>query len=141
MKVAVSACLLGRACKYNGRDNFDERLVAALAGCEVVEVCPEVAGGLPIPRPCAELRAGRVMNRLGEDVTAAFQAGVQVCLEQARGCDVAVLQPRSPSCGVHEVYDGTFTGRLVAGRGLFAQALAEQGIPVLEPEEVSPCSP
>ena len=146
--MCVSACLLGERCKYNGGDNLAPGLAEALAraGHEVVAVCPEMAGGLGCPRPPAEIRDGRVVTREGTDVTAAFQAGVTRSLEQLgltgrRGrpghsgrpghlCDCAILQPRSPSCGVGRIYDGTFSGRLIPGNGLFAQALIDRGIPV-----------
>lgn len=135
MKVAVSACLLGRNCKYNGGNNRDECLITCLAGHELVEVCPEVAGGLPTPRPPAELHDGRVVNVEGEDVTDAFERGAQLCFEVAQGCDFAILKSKSPSCGVHQVYDGSFTGRLVPGKGVFARLLESAGMTVLEPCE------
>ena len=104
MRIAVSACLLGERCKYNGGDNLDEHLVAALAesGQELIPVCPEVAGGLPTPRPCAEIVDGIVMNDRGESVDSAFRAGAAAELariEEAGGCDLAILQPRRPACG------------------------------------------
>ena len=142
MKVAVSACLLGRNCKYNGGNNLDEHLAACLAGHEVVEVCPEVAGGLPTPRPPVELRYDadfgerRVVNVEGADVTPAFEQGAQLCLEAARGCDLVILKSKSPSCGVHQVYDGSFAGRLVSGKGVFAALLERNGIPAIEPDEL-----
>ena len=137
MRIAVSACLLGEACKYNGGDNLSEELVDVLrAGChEVIPVCPEVAGGLPCPRPPAEIE---VRTATGESVDAAFRLGARMSLEAidvAGGCDVAVLQPRSPSCGAGQVYDGTFSGRLVAGSGVFAALLEERGVTILSPEE------
>ncbi|MBM6952195.1 DUF523 domain-containing protein [Enorma phocaeensis] len=140
MRIAVSACLLGEACKYNGGDNLSEELVDVLrAGChEVIPVCPEVAGGLPCPRPPAEIVGGEVRTATGESVDAAFRLGARMSLEaidDAGGCDVAVLQPRSPSCGAGQVYDGTFSGRLVAGSGVFAALLEERGVTILSPEE------
>lgn len=144
MKVVVSACLLGENCKYSGGNNLCAKLVAELGECqeiEVVPVCPEVAGGLPTPRPPAEIVDGCVVNSRGDDVTNAFRSGVDA--EMARlsseidtgeiAC--AVLQSRSPSCGVKQVYDGTFSGRLVDGQGLFAQALREAGVRVVDVED------
>ena len=135
MKVAVSACLLGRNCKYDGGNNLDKRLVAWLEEHEVVEVCPEMAGGLSTPRVPAELREGRVIDAQGTDVTAAFKRGALRCFEESRDCDAAVLKAKSPSCGVHFVYDGTFSGRLVAGKGVFAGLLEERGVPAFEPDD------
>ena len=139
-RVAVSACLLGRNCKHSGGNNYCEDLVAALdeRGCEVVAVCPEVAGGLPTPRLRSEIRDGAVVNEAGESVDAEFRAGAAaeftrlVC---AGGVDAAILQPRSPSCGVGAIYDGTFSGVLVPGDGIFARVLKEHGVPVVSPEE------
>lgn len=141
MKVAVSACLLGRNCKYNGGNNIDRRLLVWLEEHEVIEVCPEVAGGLPTPRVPAELqwdgesRALRVVNGEGVDVTAEYRRGALLCYERVRDCDCAILKSKSPSCGVHQVYDGTFEEQLVPGRGVFAQLLIEAGIPVFEPSD------
>lgn len=140
MRVVVSACLLGRNCKYNGGNNYYDDLVVALEkrGCEVVAVCPEVAGGLPTPRLRSEVRSGVVVNEAGERVDEAFRAGAAAELTRALlagAIDVAILQPRSPSCGVGSIYDGTFSGVLVSGDGVFAGMLKERGIPVLSPDE------
>ncbi len=109
--VLVSACLLGERCRWDGTDRRDERVLAALAGREVVAVCPEAAGGLGIPRPACDLHGGsgadvlagraRVVTRSGEDRTAAFVRGAEVAAEAARrfGARVAVLKEGSPSCG------------------------------------------
>ena len=145
MKVVVSACLLGENCKYSGGSNRCERLLEALRthpDIEVIPVCPEVAGGLPTPRPPAEIVDGEVVNVLGESVDAAYRSGVAA--EMARigpaiesgELAAAVLQSRSPSCGVRHVYDGTFTGTLVSGKGLFAQALAAAGVRLVDASEV-----
>ena len=131
----MSACLLGECCKYSGGHNLVPALVEALQGYEVVPVCPEMLGGLACPRDPAEIVGGRVVSRNEVDVTEEYELGAARALELARGCDAAVLQPRSPSCGVHQVYDGGFSGALVPGSGLFARALARAGVDVYEPEE------
>lgn len=137
VKIMVSACLIGRKCKYSGGDNFDERTAALLRGHELVPVCPEVAGGLGVPRRPCEIVGDTVMNDRGENVDEAFRKGAEICLEKAReeGIDLAVLQPRSPSCGVRSVYDGTFSGRLTGGSGIFARLLMENGFRVVDAEE------
>lgn len=138
MRVAVSACLLGERCKYNGGSNRCAPLVDALAAHEAVPVCPEVLGGLSTPRPPAEIVDGTVRTQAGESVDAAYRLGAERAIakmEAAGGCDLAVLQPRSPSCGVHEVYNGTFSGTLVPGRGVFASLLLERGMRACEPDE------
>ena len=140
MKALVSACLLGENCKYSGGNNLDPRVAEWLRrkGLAAVPVCPEVLGGLPVPRTPAEIVEGVVTTRDGEDVDKAFRRGAALALETARreGAALAVLQPRSPSCGVREVYYGTFSGRKVPGRGVFARLLAENGFRLLEPEDL-----
>ena len=142
MKIMVSACLLGRRCKYNGGDNFNVALAEYLQGHDVVPVCPEVAGGLPVPRRRSEIVSGAVTNDAGESVDAAFRAGAAECLKIAEDeqIDLAILQPRSPSCGVHQVYDGTFSGRLIDGSGVFAALLIQNGFRVVEPEDLEKVS-
>lgn len=137
MKILVSACLLGRKCKYNGGDNYDERLIRAFLGHETIPVCPEVSGGLSVPRRPCEIVDGTVMNDRGENVDDAFRRGARLCLEKAivEEIDLAVLQPRSPSCGVGRIYDGTFSGKLVDGSGVFAQLLTENGFTVVDAEQ------
>lgn len=140
MKAVVSACLLGENCKYSGGSNLDPRVADWLrkTGCEAVPVCPEVLGGLPVPRTPAEIVDGTVTTRDGEDVDRAFRRGAALALETARkeGAELAVLQPRSPSCGVREIYDGTFSGRKIPGMGVFARLLAENGFRLLEPADL-----
>lgn len=137
MRVLVSACLMGENCKYSGGNNRCPALVDFLMDKEVVAVCPEVLGGLPTPRPCAERCGDRVVDVAGHDVTDAFRRGVARAMRQIAGqhFDLAVLQPRSPSCGVHTVYDGKFRGNTIPGQGLFAEALCEAGYTVFDCED------
>lgn len=145
MKVVVSACLLGENCKYSGGNNLCPKLVDALDGrsdIEVLPVCPEVAGGLPTPRPPAEIVDGEVVNNQGVSVDAEFRAGVAAEMArlapmiEAGEVAAVVLQSRSPSCGVRQVYDGTFSGKRVPGQGLFAAALAEAGVTLIDAADV-----
>ncbi len=143
MKIAVSACLLGAACRYDGRAKKDAA-VAALAGAhELVPVCPEVLGGLPVPRVRCELVAGersvRVVDEDGIDRTDAFVAGAVRALEIAKkeGCELAVLKAKSPSCGAGRIYDGTFTGTLMPGFGVAARAFRKAGIRVLNEDALA----
>lgn len=139
MKIMVSACLLGRKCKYNGGDNFSRKVLAFTEGHEVIAVCPEIEGGLPVPRFPAEIVGGKVINTAGESVDDRFRAGAAACLELAKKekIDLAVLQSRSPSCGVNQIYDGTFSGKLIEGSGVFASLLRENGFSVLDAEDLS----
>mgnify|MGYP000335058865 CR=1 FL=1 len=117
MKVLISTCLLGVACKYSGGDNARPTLVAALqaAGHELVPVCPEVYGGLPTPRTPAERISSRRGGRpcRGRPLTAQYRKGAEIALQLASltGCRVAVLKANSPSCGHGTIYDGTFSGK------------------------------
>ena len=138
MKIMVSACLLGENCKYSGGNNRDERVLAFLAGHEVIPVCPEVMGGLPTPRPPAEIVQGEVINQVGVSVDREYRLGAQKTLEIAmrEKIDLAILQSRSPSCGVKQIYDGTFTGTKIPGQGVCAALLMENGFAVLDREDV-----
>lgn len=135
-RAVVSACLLGENCKYNGGNNKNEAVSAFLEriGAAVSPVCPETAGGLPTPRIPAEIRNGEVIDRDGMCVDREYRLGAEKCLETAEKADagLAVLKAKSPSCGGRCVYDGSFTGTLVPGKGIFAASLAERGIPVLD---------
>ncbi len=138
MKVIVSACLAGDNCKYNGGNNLNERLVESLAAHEVVKVCPEVLGGLPTPRPSAEIVNGQVMNTEGKNITKEFSLGAQRAFEivQKEKPDLIILQSRSPSCGIKQIYDGTFSGNKIPGHGLFAELCIKAGYKVLDIEDI-----
>ena len=138
MKILVSACLLGENCKYNGKNNYSERVVKYLEGHEVIPVCPEVLGGLPTPRDPSEIVNGEVINWKGVNVDRQFREGAEEALliAEENGIDLAVLQSRSPSCGVRQIYDGSFTGKLIPGQGIFAQLLEKSGFRVMDCEEI-----
>lgn len=137
MKVAVSRCLLGENCKYSGGNNYDEALCGWLQGHEIIPVCPEVSGGLPIPREPCEIVAGTVQTAGGISCDAQYRHGAKIELEKLKsaGAQLAVLQARSPSCGCRHIYDGTFSGRLIRGSGIFAQLLHAEGITAVDTEE------
>lgn len=135
MKILVSACLLGRNCKYSGGNNLDERVVAFVEGHEVIPVCPEEAAGLGIPRVPMEIVNGVLINKEGVVVDEPVRRAVAKIVEENRDVDLAILKSRSPTCGVRQVYDGTFSGRLIDGSGTLAQALKEAGIRIIDAEE------
>lgn len=137
MKVAVSACLLGQNCKYNGGNNDSPAVRAFLSGKEVVAICPEILV-MPAPRPPVELRNGRAFDCHGQDVDAVYREGVRRAIRQieAEGVDLVILKARSPTCGVHEIYDGTFTGRKIPGEGLLAAELRKRGYRVIDESEI-----
>jgi uncharacterized protein YbbK (DUF523 family) len=129
----VSACLLGVACNHEAQANTSAAVVELRRDRRLIPVCPETAGGLPTPRPAAEIQPdGRVRTAAGDDVTDAYRRGAAqaVRLATAAGAAGAVLKARSPSCGCHEVYDGSFSRTRVAGEGVTARALREAGVPV-----------
>lgn len=142
--IIVSACLLGVNCKYNGENNDDETVKAYLKGKTYLAVCPEVSAGLAPPRPPSEIRDGRVYGKTGDDLTEAFHRGAEAVWEEAirkaeelgEEIELAILKARSPSCGSGTIYDGTFTGRRVAGDGILADLLKKQGIPVISEEDM-----
>lgn len=138
MRIMVSACLLGQNCKYNGGNNRNPELLRLLSGHEVIPVCPEVLGGLSVPRPSAEIVNGTVMNRNGKSVDDAFMCGAKKALAVAEENqpDLIILQSRSPSCGVKEIYDGTFSGNLIPGHGVFATLAMESGFRVTDVEDI-----
>ena len=138
MKIMVSACLLGQNCKYSGGNNRSEKVLAYVRGHEVIPVCPEVMGGLPTPRLPAEIVGGEVINKAGTSVEREFRLGAQLALEIAKRekIDLAILQSRSPSCGPKEIYDGTFSGTKIPGRGVFAQQLIQNGFAVMDKEDL-----
>lgn len=130
MKIAVSACLLGENCKYNGGNNYSKKVAALSSDNEIIPVCPEVLGGLPTPRDPSEIADGVVKHKNGESVDDEFQKGAAAALDivKKNHVELVVLQSRSPSCGINEVYDGTFSKRLIPGEGVFARLLRENNI-------------
>ncbi len=139
MKILVSACLLGKNCKYNGGNNLNQGVLEFIEGHEVIGVCPEQLGGLSTPRLPAEIVAGVVTNKEGVSVDNEFRKGAQEALAVAleNKVDLAILQSRSPSCGVKEIYDGSFSGKKIKGQGVFAKLLSARGIKVLDAEDVA----
>ena len=138
MKIAVSACLLGENCKYNGGNNFSKKVTAFIQGHEVIPVCPEVLGGLPVPREPAEIVDGDVQRKDGTSVDAEFRLGAKRALEEImeKEVDLVILQSRSPSCGVNTIYDGTFSGTVIQGKGIFSRLLEDNGIKAIDVEDV-----
>jgi uncharacterized protein YbbK (DUF523 family) len=139
LKILVSACLLGKNCKYNGGNNLNQGVLEFIEGHEVIGVCPEQLGGLSTPRLPAEIVAGLVTNKEGVSVDNEFRKGAQEALAVAleNKVDLAILQSRSPSCGVKEIYDGSFSGKKIKGQGVFAKLLSAREIKVLDAEDVA----
>ena len=130
--VLISACLLGFECKYCGGSNkLTEQQLAALGErFRLIPVCPETAGGLPTPRDPSERLGDKVVSNQGRDVTAQYQKGAETALWLARryDCRAALLKEKSPSCGSGQIYDGSFTGKLIPGDGVAAEELKKEGL-------------
>ena len=131
----VSACLLGFECKYSGGSNklSNESIAALRKEYRLIPVCPETAGGLPVPRDPSERLGDKVISSRGRDVTAQFDKGAEIALWLARryGCKKALLKRNSPSCGGEFIYDGSFSGTLVPGEGVTAELLRANGLEIM----------
>lgn len=139
MKLAVSACLLGEPCRYDGKSKPCEAVIRLGEAHTLIPVCPEVMGGLSTPRVPSEVQPdGRVINREGRDVTAEYQKGAAHVLEimKKEGCDAAILKEKSPACGSGRIYDGSFSGVLTQGDGVCAALLKAHGAVVLGETQV-----
>ena len=134
MKIIVSACLLGRNCKYSGGNNLDEKVCTFVEGHEVIPVCPEEVLGMP--RVPMEIVNGVLVNKEGVKVDDVVRREVEQIVKAYSNADLAILKSRSPTCGVKQVYDGTFSGRLVDGSGVLAQALKDAGYRVIDREDL-----
>lgn len=136
VKVLVSACILGENCKYNGGNNANQQVIDFLKDKEVIPICPEILTEMKIPRPCVELVDGVVMDENGNNVDSVYTNAVKLALSKIENedIDLAILQSRSPTCGVNRIYDGSFSGKLIPGMGLFAKALKQRGYKVIDIE-------
>ncbi|MBP2631081.1 MAG: hypothetical protein H6Q70_1709 [Firmicutes bacterium] len=147
--ILVSACLLGCKVRYNGSADEHPLLMKYNEMGKFIAICPECLGKLSIPRPPVEIINGkgqdvlagtaRIMSKLGEDVTVNFIAGTEKMLKIAEqyAIKAAILKERSPSCGVHQIYDGTFSGKKIVGEGVAAALLRQHGIKLYSEEDVT----
>lgn len=135
--VAVSGCLAGECCRYDGGANLVAAVQKLVEAGEAVPICPEAQAGLPTPRTPCERRGGAVLSHDGDDLTKAFARGAKLALKTVRIFDVhrAILKEKSPSCGSHLVYDGTFSGKVIPGEGLTAALLREAGVEIQTEED------
>ena len=128
--IIVSACLLGENVKYNGGNNYDPRIEKLKEVYDIIPVCPETFGGLKRPREPSEIRNIKVVSRSGKDVTKFFEEGARQVLNiiEFKNVKKALLMDRSPSCGVNQIYNGTFSKKLIPGQGYTAKRLLEKGV-------------
>jgi len=145
--IIISACLLGRECRYNGGHSKLSKLDSL--DVEFIPICPEEAGNLGTPRPSSELKSsakevvkgtGKIVTISGVDVTAQFLEGSKKELLKLKqsNAKIAVLKSRSPSCGYGQVYDGSFTGNLCKGNGIFSQMCEDEGVKVISSDNIDP---
>lgn len=140
----VSACLLGIECKYNGGHNRNQKVIDFLENKKYTAICPEIQGGLKSPRLPSEIIGNRVFSKDGTELTEAFKKGAEISWEGAlkasmyenESLEGAILMPRSPSCGIGQIYDGSFSKKLVSGDGIAAAFLKSKGIKLILPEEL-----
>jgi uncharacterized protein YbbK (DUF523 family) len=132
----VSACLAGLNCRYDCQNKEKIDIIEMVKRGEAIAVCPEQMGGLATPRPAAEMVGEMIITNQGIDVTNQYENGAQEALKLVRlyGINKAILKSHSPMCGVHKVYDGSFSGELKAGSGVFAQLLSQNGFELIEQE-------
>lgn len=136
--IIVSACLAGIKCRYDGKANPCLKVIELVKQGKAISVCPEQLAGLPTPRPAAEQKGTKVFTQNSQDVTLEFKKGAQKALKIAKlnSCKIAILKSKSPSCGSGQIYDGTFSGKLVKGDGVFAKLLKDNGIRILTEKEI-----
>jgi uncharacterized protein YbbK (DUF523 family) len=144
----ISACLCGVNCKYNGLNNLNDKCLELLRKGEALLVCPEQLGGLNTPRipsetlgnakDIIELNKGKVINKEGKDVTKEFLKGAKEALKIAKEANIkkAILKESSPSCGSNFVYDGSFTGNKIKGKGITAYLLEKEGIEIISEKDL-----
>ena len=137
-RILISACLVGDNVKYDGGNNKNPLIEKLLEKYELVPFCPEVEGGLPTPRHPSEQRGEQVVNDIDEDVTDEFNRGADLALNICLYLKIkkAILKERSPSCGVHSIYDGTFSHKVISGSGVTATLLKRKGIEVYNEDEI-----
>lgn len=137
-KILISACLLGLKCRYDGRDNLHPLIEKLKLKYTLIPICPEVEGGLKIPRIASEIIGDKVINKIGEDNTEYFARGAEIALEKAKvsGAKFAILKTKSPSCGRDHIYDGTFSSTLIDGDGYTVRLFKQAGIRVYTEHEI-----
>ncbi len=138
MNILVSACLLGVACRYDGKSKPNEKAIKLKEKFNLIPVCPESLGGLPSPRKPSEISGDRVISQDGNDVTVQYNKGASETLRIAKlfDCKIAVMKEKSPSCGNGTVHNGKFDGGLTDGDGITVRLLKQNGIKVFGESEI-----
>ena len=138
MNILVSGCLLGIACRYDGKSKPHQPVIELMDKYNLIPFCPEAIGGLPTPRPPAEIVGDKVINSQGTDVTAQYSKGAEEALRIAKlyNCKYAILKEKSPSCGNGLIHNGKFDNGLIDGDGITTRLLKKNGIIVLGESEI-----
>lgn len=138
VKVAVSSCLLGTNCRYDGKNSYNELVLSLKDNFELIPICPEILGDLKTPRVPSEIKGNRVINKEGIDVTSNYLNGAKKTLKIAKDndCKVAILKSKSPACGKGLIYDGSFSNKLVKNDGICAKLFKDNGIEVYSEKEI-----
>ncbi len=136
-KVLISACLIGENCRYDGTNKLEKKLLKLAKYYDLIPICPEVSGGLKTPRHPSEIKDGKVYNLKGRDVTDQYHDGAYWALSIIRLYHIrlAIMKEDSPSCGVHQIYDGSFTGKKIDGQGITTKRLVENHVKVINEKE------
>lgn len=134
----ISSCLVGNNTKYNGKNNYLPLIEKLKDKYNLIVICPEVMGGLSIPRDPSEIKGDKVISNKGNDVTKEYNLGAKIALDLAKkyNCKKALLMEKSPSCGVRKIYDGTFSKNLIDGMGITTKLLYESKIEVYSKDEI-----
>ena len=136
-KIGVSACLLGQNVRYDGTNMKNKQLIDIISNCEIISICPEMLGGLSIPRLSCEIIDNKVKNTNNEDVTDNFIRGAKLAFNKIKDCDFVILKSKSPSCGYKKIYDGTFSGKIIDGNGIFTNLCIQNNIKVFTEEDLN----
>ena len=138
MKIGVSACLVGKNTKYDGTNNYNKAVMEYLKDKEYILICPEVTGGLPTPRVPSERVKDKVINKENIDVTHNFVIGASKTLEELKeqNIELVIVKSKSPSCGYKQIYDGTFTGTIIEGNGVFTELAVKNGLKILTEKDI-----
>ena len=137
-KILVSACLIGEHCRYDGKDNLVKEVLELTKYYDLIPICPEVSGGLKTPRIPSDIQGDKVVNKKGLDVTTQYNDGAYWAssIAQIYHIKLAILKEKSPSCGSKLIHDGSFSGKVIPGKGITTKRLEKMGVKVISEEEV-----
>lgn len=136
MKIGISSCLIGKNVRYDGSNKLNKQVMKLIEKHEVIDICPELLSGFNIPHSPIEILNGKAINKENIDVSDKLNKGCELALEKIQDCDILILKAKSPSCGYHKVYDGTFSGRLIEGNGYFTSLVLRNNKKIFSEEDL-----